>query len=173
MPQIWDKQEPVFREMLHDEKFEPKLIVTPTFDYVNMRVCEFGEEKAYFEGNARTLITLWGNKSAAYYFRDYSAREWQGLLEDFYKPRWERFISRLEISLLSGKKIVPADDYNEEVAFTFEKKKYPNKPSGDLRKAVENILKKVTSVEIEDGIVIKDTSTFEEKVMADINREKK
>ena len=62
---------------------------------------------------------------------------------------------------------------NEEVAFTFEKKKYPNKPSGDLRKAVENILKKVTSVEIEDGIVIKDTSTFEEKVMADINKEKK
>lgn len=49
MPQIWDKQEPVFREMLHDEKFEPKLIVTPMFDYVNMRVCEFGEEKAYFE----------------------------------------------------------------------------------------------------------------------------
>ena len=94
-------------------------------------------------------------------------------MEDFYKPRWERFISRLEISLLTGKKYFPADDYNEEVAFTFEKKKYPSKPSGDLRKAVENILKKVTSVEIEDGIVIKDTSSLEEKVMADINKEKK
>ena len=129
-------------------------------------------EKAYFEWNARTLITLWGNKKGARDLHDYSAREWQGLLEDFYKPRWERFISRLEISLLSGKKIVPADDYNEEVAFTFEKKKYPNKPSGDLRKAVENILKKVTSVEIEDGIVIEDTSSLEEKVMSDINKEK-
>lgn len=130
-------------------------------------------EKTYFEWNARTLITLWGNQKGARDLHDYSAREWQGLLEDFYKPRWERFISRLEISLLTGKKYLPADDYNEEVAFTYEKKKYPNKPSGDLKKAVENILKKVTSVEIEDGIVIKDTSSFEEKVMADINKKKK
>ena len=91
-------------------------------------------------------------------------------MEDFYKPRWERFISRLEISLLSGKKFIPADDYNEEVAFTFEKKKYPTKPSGDLKKAVENILAKVTSVEIEDGVFVSDTLTFEEKVMKDINK---
>jgi len=127
-------------------------------------------EKAYFEWNARTLITLWGDKKGAADLRDYSAREWQGLLDDFYKPRWERFISRLEISLLTGKKFIPADDYNEEVAFTFEKKKYPTKPSGDLKKAVENILAKVTSVEIEDGTFVADTTTFEEKVMADINK---
>lgn len=127
-------------------------------------------EKTYFEWNARTLITLWGDKNGAKDLRDYSAREWQGLLEDFYKPRWERFISRLEISLLSGKKFIPADDYNEEVAFTFEKKKYPTEPSGNLKKAVENILAKVTSVEIEDGAFVSDTLTFEEKVMADINK---
>ena len=101
-------------------------------------------EKAYFEWNARTLITLWGDKNGAKDLRDYSAREWQGMLEDFYKPRWERFISRLQLSLLTGKKFLPADDYNEEVAFTFEKKKYPTKPSGNLKKAVENILDKVT-----------------------------
>lgn len=127
-------------------------------------------EKTYFEWNARTLITLWGDKKGSRDLHDYSAREWQGLLEDFYKPRWERFISRLEISLLSGKKFIPADDYNEEVAFTFEKKKYPTKPSGDLKKAVENILAKVTSVEIEDGVFVSDTLTFEEKVMKDINK---
>ncbi len=123
------------------------------------------EEKAYFEWNARTLITLWGNKTASYYFRDYSAREWQGLLEDFYKPRWERFISRLQLSLLTGKKFLPADDYNEEVAFTFEKKNYPTTPKGNLKKAVEKILAKVSDVKIEDIEIVDETKTFEEKVM--------
>ena len=116
-----------------------------------------------------TLITLWGNKKGARDLRDYSAREWQGLLEDFYRPRWERFISRLELSLLTGKKYLPIDDYSEEVAWTFEKKKYPTKPSGDLKKAVENILDKVTLVVIEDGDFVSDTSTLEEKVMADLD----
>ena len=125
-------------------------------------------EKTYFEWNARTLITLWGNKKGARDLHDYSAREWQGLLEDFYRPRWERFISRLEISLLSGKKFIPADDYNEEVAFTYEKKKYPTKPSGDLKKAVENILDKVISVEIEDMEFIGNNLSIEDNVMKDL-----
>lgn len=127
-------------------------------------------EKEYFEWNARTLITLWGDKKGAEDLRDYSAREWQGLLEDFYKPRWERFISRLQLSLLTGKKFLQVDDYNEEVAFTYEKKKYPTKPTGDLKKAVENIINKVTSVEIENVKFVVNTSSLEENVMADINK---
>lgn len=48
MPQIWDKQEPVFKEMLADEMFDPKIIVTPLFDYINIKLCAFGNEKEYF-----------------------------------------------------------------------------------------------------------------------------
>jgi alpha-N-acetylglucosaminidase len=49
-------------------------------------------EKDLYEKNARSLITIWGpyNVNAIQY--DYSARQWNGLISTFYKPRWEKFI---------------------------------------------------------------------------------
>lgn len=49
------------------------------------------------EQNARTLITTWGTERAANTggLRDYSNREWGGLLRTFYLPRWERFFQAL------------------------------------------------------------------------------
>ncbi len=43
--------------------------------------------------NFRTLITTWGTRENADVggLRDYSYRQWNGLLRDYYKPRWERF----------------------------------------------------------------------------------
>lgn len=40
--------------------------------------------------NARTLITTWGDKGASDWgLRDYSYRQWQGMLRDYYYPRWK------------------------------------------------------------------------------------
>ena len=50
------------------------------------------EEKKYFDFNARTLITLWGDingSTSALY--DYSWREWSGLIKEYYYKRWEMF----------------------------------------------------------------------------------
>lgn len=43
--------------------------------------------------NFRTLITTWGARENADVggLRDYSYRQWNGLLRDYYKPRWELF----------------------------------------------------------------------------------
>ncbi|QJD96667.1 alpha-N-acetylglucosaminidase [Mucilaginibacter robiniae] len=46
-------------------------------------------EKALYERNARNLITLWGNKNSP--LHEYSCRQWSGLLNDFYKVRWQKF----------------------------------------------------------------------------------
>ncbi len=46
-------------------------------------------EKALYEQNARDLITLWGDAESP--LHEYSNRQWSGLLNDFYKPRWEQF----------------------------------------------------------------------------------
>ena len=47
----------------------------------------------YEYNNARTLITTWGdyaqNNSGG--LRDYSYRSWQGLLKDYYLPRWKYY----------------------------------------------------------------------------------
>jgi alpha-N-acetylglucosaminidase len=46
-------------------------------------------EKDYYEKNARTLLTVWGeNKSLI----DYARRGWSGLIANYYAPRWNMFI---------------------------------------------------------------------------------
>lgn len=55
------------------------------------------EEKDLYEWNARVQITTWGNRHCADRggLRDYANKEWQGLLKDFYYPRWERWMRAL------------------------------------------------------------------------------
>lgn len=49
----------------------------------------------YEFNNARTLLTTWGdyNQNNKGRLRDYSYRSWQGLLKDYYLPRWEYFFA--------------------------------------------------------------------------------
>lgn len=48
--------------------------------------------------NARTLITTWGAREQSEYggLRDYSYREWAGMIKDFYYPRWKTFFENLD-----------------------------------------------------------------------------
>lgn len=56
------------------------------------------EEKDLYEWNARVQLTTWGNRECADKggLRDYANKEWQGLLKDFYYPRWERWMQALD-----------------------------------------------------------------------------
>jgi alpha-N-acetylglucosaminidase len=59
------------------------------------------EEKNIYEFNARDLVTLWGDKNSP--LHEYSNRQWSGLMNGFYKPRWEAFFKQITQSLSSGK----------------------------------------------------------------------
>ena len=59
------------------------------------------EERALYEQNARDLITLWGDANSP--LHEYSNRQWSGLLNDFYKPRWQQFFFMLNNSLETKK----------------------------------------------------------------------
>ena len=53
----------------------------------------------WLEANARMLVTTWGNNGAATNqggLRDYGNREWQGLISDYYRPRWVRFFNDMK-----------------------------------------------------------------------------
>jgi len=50
------------------------------------------KEKRLLEMNARNQITLWGPNGE---ILDYAAKQWQGVVSGFYKPRWEFFASWL------------------------------------------------------------------------------
>ncbi|MBQ9355684.1 MAG: alpha-N-acetylglucosaminidase [Prevotella sp.] len=55
------------------------------------------DEQRQYEWNARVQITTWGNRYCADTggLRDYAHKEWQGLLRDFYYPRWQTFFNTL------------------------------------------------------------------------------
>ena len=70
------------------------------------RACGSTEaDKQLYEWNARVQITTWGNRYCADTggLRDYAHKEWQGLLSDFYLPRWEMFFNELrnELEMMS------------------------------------------------------------------------
>jgi alpha-N-acetylglucosaminidase len=60
-------------------------------------------EKALYEKNARNLLTLWGDKNSPLY--DYANRQWAGLLNGFYKPRWELFFAYVDKCLENGEQV--------------------------------------------------------------------
>lgn len=51
--------------------------------------------KDLYEFNAKALVTTWGSKNQAETggLKDYSNRQWSGLINDFYKERWQRWIT--------------------------------------------------------------------------------
>jgi alpha-N-acetylglucosaminidase len=51
-------------------------------------------ESDFYEMNARMLLTVWGSTQLF----DYSAREWSGLISNFYMPRFEKYFDLLRKS---------------------------------------------------------------------------
>ncbi len=59
------------------------------------------DERAYYEQNARTLITFWGGGDLT----DYASRQWNGLMRDYYMPRWQMLIDATRNELRGGKAV--------------------------------------------------------------------
>lgn len=60
-------------------------------------------EKELYLKNARNLVSIWGDP-ACYDICDYSCRQWNGLLNSYYKGRWQEFFSKAIESLEKGEK---------------------------------------------------------------------
>ena len=78
-----------------------------TQDAVNAGVTP--EEKKLYEWNARVQITTWGNRYCADTggLRDYAHKEWQGLLKDFYYPRWKAYFDALAAQMKAQTALQP------------------------------------------------------------------
>jgi alpha-N-acetylglucosaminidase len=97
------------------------------------------EEKNLYEKNARTQIAYWGPDSPTAAGRDYAYKEWSGLLQDFYLPRWQMFIDDLTARLreMPGHDI---DYFAFEKKWTEERNLFPVEPSGDPINAARRAL---------------------------------
>jgi alpha-N-acetylglucosaminidase len=92
-------------------------------------------EKHRYERDAKDLITLWGGANSP--LHEYANRQWSGLLDDFYKPRWEQFFRLLQSSLRTGIRPDLAGFEKEirewEWGWVNEERVFPSVPVGDTR----------------------------------------
>jgi len=103
------------------------------------------EEKDRFQFNAVTLVTLWGPEKSAQSLRDYSHREWSGLISGFYYRRWEKYIASLTESLDDGRDPEPVDWYRWELEWTQNPGTYSTEPSGNVKQIVSELLEEYFS----------------------------
>ncbi len=98
-------------------------------------------EKNRYEWNARMQITTWGDRIAADEggLHDYAHREWQGLLKDFYYPRWQRWIEA-RIAHWGAASLPKIDFYAQEEVWANRHDHYSSTPQGDPVEVAEYVL---------------------------------
>lgn len=127
------------------------------------------EEKHLYEWNARVQITTWGNRFCADTggLRDYAHKEWQGLLKDFYYPRWKTYFDALleqmeaqlkpqpellgggpnanktsaELFAMALPQEVKIDWYAMEEPWTLQQNTYAAKPEGNVLEIATKIIR--------------------------------
>ena len=105
------------------------------------------QERNHYEWNARVQITTWGNRSASEYggLREYAHKEWNGVLADFYYPRWKAYFEALAATL-DGKPMKQFDFYAMDEKWTLQHNVYPYEAQGNAvefaKTAFENVFGK-------------------------------
>lgn len=99
--------------------------------------------KMLYELNAKSLITTWGsyNQCETGGLHDYSNRQWSGLIRDFYKPRWERWIKERKRELGGESFEEKIDWFRWEWSWARKRTVYEDKPQLlDLKDIAQEII---------------------------------
>ncbi len=87
-------------------------------------------EETLFQFNAKNQITLWGPGGE---ILDYATKQWSGVVQDYYYPRWHLFIKYLYADLTEGLRfhqtVFDKDVFSiVEIQFPYSTKMYPVVP---------------------------------------------
>ncbi|MCQ2237730.1 MAG: alpha-N-acetylglucosaminidase [Bacteroidaceae bacterium] len=121
-------------------------------DIANESAATTDADREWLEMNARMLITTWGDKenSDKGGLRDYSYRQWQGMLKDFYYPRWKYYFDH-DMQAAAGSWFygewewahnLKVDFGREGVTTEREVKRYPANPEGNTLQEARKIMDK-------------------------------
>lgn len=92
------------------------------------------DERVFYQWNARAVVTMWepARKSQ---LRDYASKQWNGLLKDFYLPRWRLFLDQLKRSLKEhqpfARRAFMRDLREQEFQWLRQRLPYITEPKGD------------------------------------------
>ncbi len=93
------------------------------------------------ERSARTLLTVWGNRSGYDAgLADYANREWAGLIGTYYAPRWQQYLDSLSAALHDGTGPAAFDWYQRGADWAASTGSLPTAPTGDIRKVAGEVL---------------------------------
>ncbi|WP_329275878.1 alpha-N-acetylglucosaminidase [Streptomyces sp. NBC_00691] len=90
-------------------------------------------EQDRLEYDARSILTTWAGKvpSETGGLHDYANREWSGLVQDVYAPRWAAYFASLDRALVNGTQPVAVDWFARDDAWARGHQRYPTTPTGD------------------------------------------
>lgn len=104
------------------------------------------QEKDYYELNARTILTTWGDTGSV--LDDYACRLWGGLAKGYYLRRWQILFDEATACVEEGRmldrELVDGKIRAFEKEWTGSRLKYPSSPQGNTVKVAERILKSIT-----------------------------
>jgi len=91
------------------------------------------DERAVLEWNARSILTIWTSKTlGASGLHDYANRDWHGLVDGYYKPRWKRFLDALPGTISSGREPSLDDEWDAHgLEWTRQTESHATQPVGD------------------------------------------
>ncbi len=111
------------------------------------------QEKRLYEKNARNLITLWGDKNSK--LHEYACKQWAGLLNGFYKKRWEQFfdyyLSRINQKEEPDKNQIEEQLKEWEWKWVNDQEVYTTIPKGDPIAKAKELYSKYFSLIIKNG----------------------
>ena len=95
----------------------------------------------------------------------FPAKQWSGLVKDYYLPRWELFFDYLQLELIDPGHFTYSQELFEETflqeigrPFTLARDEYPNEPSGDtiaiVFKAYEDWRPKLEEEKIQEPNIV-------------------
>ncbi|MCP5106540.1 MAG: alpha-N-acetylglucosaminidase [bacterium] len=106
------------------------------------------KEKNVYESNARAIVTMWEPAKESK-LRDYASKQWNGLLNHFYLPRWERFLDELHKAMTANKRLKKKKILEQlkemELNWIYGKygpERYPSEPDGDSLQTAHRLYKK-------------------------------
>ncbi|XP_055628471.1 alpha-N-acetylglucosaminidase [Toxorhynchites rutilus septentrionalis] len=101
-------------------------------------------ERQKYEYNARNQITLWGPQGQIV---DYANKQWAGVVEDFFLPRWRMFLSEMEAALKDNRTLNETKVRSKifrliELAFSTDNKRYPVAAEGNALEIARELYRK-------------------------------
>lgn len=107
-------------------------------------ITHLSSEKAYYEKDARKIITVWGEKGRD--LNDYANRSIAGLMKDYYGGRWKIFIDDAISAVEQGKTLDEKELLNKVNEFSWNwseaQNVYSSKPKGNTKKISEKLYQK-------------------------------